>query len=81
MAKLTFSSHLQGDQKDEFVKRLRNNRDLFERLSSLLEERKNQARKKQISNSSYEVPAWSERQADLNGYQRAMDEIQELIKI
>jgi hypothetical protein len=63
------------------VTRFRANKDLFDRVSALLEERKEIARKTQISNSSYDSPAWSERQADLNGYQRAMEEIKQLIKI
>ena len=81
MAKSILSSHLKEDSRDEFVNRLKSNRDLFERVGFLLEEGKEKARNTQISNSSYDSPAWSERQADLNGYQRAMEEIKQLIKI
>ena len=81
MPKSILSNHLKEEAKDEFVTRLKSNKDLFDRVIVLLEEKKNTARKKQISDSSYESPAWSERQADLNGYQRAIESIQSLITI
>lgn len=81
MSKAKLSSHLKGAEKQELISRYKANKDLFDRVIHLLELRKESARKTQISNSSYEQPAWSERQADLNGYQRALDEIKTLITI
>jgi len=45
------------------------------RLRKILIYKKEANRNKQISELSYEIPAYSEKQADANGYQRALNEV------
>lgn len=65
--------------KDKFSSRLKENRDLFERLSVLLQKKNEENTRKRISTASFEKPAWSEYQADSNGYERALTEVLSLI--
>lgn len=81
MASKQLINHLPPCDQDDFHKRLVANNDLFERPIQLIGIKIEDARKKQISDESYDSPAWSERQADLNGYQRALEEIKLLLTI
>lgn len=45
------------------------------KLRKILEEKSAASLKEQRSKISYESPAWSEKQADANGYQRAIEQI------
>ncbi len=69
-------SHLETeDEKEEFRKRLRISKDLFHRLKVLIEVMNKDNTKARVSLSSYDKPAWSEFQADSNGYERALTEV------
>lgn len=81
MASKQLLSHIPKDQKEEFHNRLLANIDLFEQPLNILTKKIKDARTKQLSDTSYDTPAWSERQADLNGYQRALEEIKLLLTI
>ena len=75
-------SHLKNKEEGESLKkRIEANSELFERPVFLVESWLKDARKKQLELGSYDSPAWSERQADLNGYQRALEEIKQLLTI
>lgn len=73
-------SGLPKDKQEEFSKRLLIAKDLFLRLSELIEIKNKDNNKARISKSSYDKPAFSEYQADANGYARALEEIQQLLK-
>lgn len=81
MASNQLINHLPKDERDDFHNRLKANNDLFERPLELIGIKIEDARKTQLSDSSYDSPAWSERQADLNGYQRALEELKQLLTI
>ena len=66
--------------KEEFNKRLLESKDLFQRLAELVEVKVRSNAKKRIADSSYEKPAWSESQADANGYERALTDVLEYLK-
>jgi len=66
--------------KEEFRKRLLISKDLFKRLSELLDNMDKDNRKHKTNRDSYELPAWSELQADANGYERCLMQIQDLLK-
>lgn len=66
--------------REEFIKRLLSNKDLFQRLFEMIEVKNKDNAKKRRANNSYEKPAWSESQADANGYERALTEVLELLK-
>lgn len=75
-------SHLKDKGESEALRsRIEANSELFERPVSLVETWIKDARKKQLELGSYDSPSWSERQADLNGYQRALEEIKQLLTI
>lgn len=68
------------DKKEEFSSRLLAAKDLFQRLGELAETMKDENSKARTALSSYDKPAWSEFQADANGYERALTEILLLLK-
>ena len=76
----TWSSNLPKEQQEEFSKRLLVAKDLFQRLSELLEVKRKDNDKDRTSKSAYDKPAFSEYQADANGYARALEEVQQLLK-
>lgn len=73
-------SGLPKNQQEEFSKRLLVAKDLFLRLSELLEIKSKDNNKARIAKSAYDKPAFSEYQADANGYARALEEVQQLLK-
>lgn len=66
--------------KEEFLSRLRGNKDLFRRLKDLLDTLNETNKKGRISLQAYDKPSWSEFQADSNGYERALTEVLSLLK-
>ena len=59
------------EQIKEFQQRLLESKDLFQRLFELIEIEHKDNRKTRVSKESYDKPAWSEYQADSNGFERA----------
>lgn len=76
----SWTSGLPKEQQEEFSKRLLVAKDLFKRLSELLDTMSEDNTKARISKTSYDKPAWSEYQADANGYERAIVQVQSLLK-
>ena len=69
-------SHLTDeDERKEFNSRLLSSRDLFQRLTELVEIKKEENAKARTAVGSYDKPAWSGFQADHNGYERALTEV------
>jgi hypothetical protein len=66
--------------KKEFIQRLLENKDLFSRLAELILIHQYSNNEKRISLTSYEKPAWSEYQADANGYERALNDVLNYLK-
>jgi len=66
--------------KKEFTQRLIESKDLFQRLMELVEVLKVKNNDQRIDITSYKQPAWSEFQADANGYERALTEVLLLLK-
>lgn len=53
--------------------------DVLAVLSNLVAEKLKVAHDTQLSRSRFQEPSWAMGQADLNGYQRALEEIQNLL--
>jgi len=68
------------EQREEFNLRLLESKDLFLRLKELVEVKVKENTKARIALDSYNKPAWSEFQADTNGYERGLTEILSLLK-
>jgi hypothetical protein len=76
----TWTAGLKPEEVNELVKQLEGAQPIWERLSSILDQRVKASVDKQLSFSTYESPNWAYVQADAVGYQRAIKEILELIK-
>ena len=65
------------EEKETFLKQVQGAQHVLDRYTTLLEKRieKNQDTKE----IDYDCPSWSHKQADANGYQRAIQEILKLI--
>lgn len=75
-----WTSNLSETEREEFVKRLLISKDLFKRLDELIDNLQKDNNKSRIDKSSYDKPAWSEYQADTNGYERALKTVQQLLQ-
>ena len=73
-------SHLPKEKQEEFSKRLLVSKDLFKRLTELLDTMSKDNIKSRVDKNSYDKPAWSEFQADANGFERAIMQVQQLLK-
>jgi len=74
----TWIKGLDSSEKMEVQKRLSECSDILLRLSQIIKDKTEATQSKQLT-LSYDLPAWSENQADLLGYMRALKEIQILI--
>lgn len=72
---LKWLSHLKStDEKEKLKRSILSVPDVWERLEALL------AEKRRVNEvPDYECPSWAYKQADMNGYNRALTEILELI--
>jgi hypothetical protein len=66
---------------EEVEKRLLQNADLFLLLDKILVDKLRKNTRERHSRSSYELPSWSEFQADCNAYERALEEVRTYLKI
>lgn len=69
------------DEKDqeEVIQSFRSSLRFREQLIKVLSTKIEASRKESITKSSYDKPAWSEYQADNNGYERAVREVISLL--
>ena len=68
-----WSSHLKGDESEEFKQRIKLAAPVLERLTKILDEKLVEANANRIT--QYDQAAWAYRQADLNGYNRAINDV------
>ncbi len=64
---------------EEFEAKLKEQKPLFQRLYAILNEKTSANYKQNIRADKYEIPNWSERQADSIGYARALEEVKQLL--
>ena len=74
-------NHLTEEDQLDFKRRLNENADLLLRVSEIARDKLNEEHIKSIKASNYELPAWSEKQADSIGYQRALADLIEIITL
>lgn len=68
------------DAKKEFNQQFDNAKGVLNRLVKIVEDKKATADYRQLSAESYANPNWALMQADIVGYNRALNEILQLIK-
>ena len=66
---------------EEFEKRLFENEDLLRQLATIVEQKVESNNKIRRDRNAYDKPAFSEFQADCNGYERALEEVLDYLKI
>jgi hypothetical protein len=75
--KLSWFSHLPRDQQEGFKKQINSSRDVLERLIKILEDKQTEV----VLSTDYESPSWAYKQADRNGYDRALTEVINLLNM
>lgn len=75
--KTTWFTHLPRDQQEGFKKQVLSSRDVLERLQKMLEDKKTEV----VLSTDYESPSWAYKQADRNGYDRALTEVINLLNM
>lgn len=76
-----WSAHLPDADKAEFEKYVSNSKALLDRLRELLVRKIESAEKDRIDKGGYENASWPYKQADINGYVRALHEVKQLINL
>ncbi len=80
-ASLQWTKGLPTKEAEELTSRLVENEDLLLKAVTLIDGLLNAARTSQLSLTDYSLPAWSEKQADSNGYQRGLLEVKQLLTL
>jgi hypothetical protein len=77
-----WTQHLtDSEEKQAFQKHVWSAKPVLERIIDLIKEDIENLEKVEISTRAYESPNWAYRQADCNGYKRAMANIKTLIDL
>jgi len=69
---------LQGEKKEEFIKHMRAARPILERVSLYIDRKIGD---EVLPEADYDSASWAYKQADHNGYVRAMKEVQEFVNL
>ena len=75
----SWTSGLDKENAREIELMLKNSERVFERLTYIFDQKMKASIKKQGSNSAYDKAAWPMFQADAIGYQRAINELKEIL--
>lgn len=75
--KITWFNHLPKDKQEGFKKQINSSRDVLERLQQILEDKQTEV----VLSTDYDNPSWAYKQADRNGYDRALTEVINLINM
>jgi hypothetical protein len=67
------------EEKQEFKNIFKGSKPVLERLDELINEIELDTDSLELNPKVYDIPNWSYRQADLNGYRRALKQIKRLI--
>ena len=66
------------EEREEFLQHIRHARPVLERVNDYIESKKGN---ESLPKSDYDSPSWAFKQADYNGYMRAMKEIQQFLNL
>ena len=76
-----WTKHLKEEEKERFKNSILGSKEVLDRLKELLEELKTEADNIELDPKTYGLPNWDYRQADLNGYKRALKTINKIITL
>ena len=78
---ILWASHIKDEEeKEEFKKYVENSSTLLDRLTEIIKNKINSAEATRLLEKDYSLTSWPFKQADLNGYLRALKEIKDLTK-
>ena len=78
---ILWSSHIKDDEeRAEFKKYVENSISLLDRLTEIINMKIGTAERSRLSEKDYALATWAYKQADLNGYLRALNEMKTLTK-
>jgi hypothetical protein len=77
---LRISSHLKGEEKEKFEELWRHQTMIRHRLEDILTQKIEAAERERISEKAYAQASWPYKQADSNGFIRALKDVLQLIK-
>lgn len=73
-------AHIKDEkEKKEFKEYIENSTALLNRLTDILKNKSNAAESLRLSEKDFHMSSWPYRQADLNGYLRALKEMKEIV--
>ena len=76
-----WTSHIKDDEeKEEFRKYINNSSLLLDRRTKIIKEKIAAAERSRLSEKDYALATWPFKQADTNGYLRALNEMKTLTK-
>ena len=75
------TSHLKGNDKKEFATRIIENKPILDRIISLLEMDARKSRNFQIDRESFRNPEWANQVAYEFGYQKALEDVVNLLTL
>ncbi len=75
------TSHLKGNDKKEFATRIIENKPILDRIVAILEIDARKSRNFQIDRESFRNPEWANQVAYEFGYQKALDDVINLLTL
>ena len=75
------TSHLKGNDKKEFATRIIENKPILDRIITILEVDTRKSRNFQIDRESFRNPEWANQVAYEFGYQKALDDVVNLLTL
>jgi hypothetical protein len=75
-----WTRNLNPEDKERFKNAYAGSKTVLDRQVEILDQMESDVNDLEINPKAYDIPNWSHRQADLNGYRRALKQVKNLIK-
>ena len=76
-----WTKHLSGEDAQRFKNEVLGSKQVLRRLQTLLNEMKEDAEAVELNTKIYDIPNWDYRQADTNGFKRALKLVEKIINL
>ena len=76
-----WTAHLDGEEKEDFEKYVRNSSSLLERLADIIDKKIDATERMSMDKDLYKSPSWAYMQADANATVRTLRDIRNLITL
>lgn len=78
---IRWAAHLKGEDKENFIKYVRNSTTLLDRLTKIIEEKIKGLEAEKLDKKLYDSPNWALQQADITGSLRQLNDLLHFTKI